>query len=136
MRIISYFFVALLSISLLITNAIAHKKFDNTIVDTKYGMVEGYKVNGFDVIAWKGLPYAKPPVEDLRWKKPENPASWPGIRDAFEYGNSCRGNEDCLYLNVWSPDSKGKKGKKGGLIEWKFNHCPQQQIDLGLLFVR
>jgi para-nitrobenzyl esterase len=112
MRSISYFFVALLSISLLITNAIAHKKSDNTIVDTKYGMVEGYKVDGFDVIAWKGLPYAKPPVGDLRWKKPENPASWSGIRDASEYGNRCRGNEeDCLYLNVWSPDSKGKKGE-------------------------
>ncbi len=120
MRIVSYLFIALLGLSLQATSALANKKHSiSTVVDTIYGTVEGVEVDDFDVIAWKGMPYAKPPVGALRWKKPGDPDSWAGVRDASEYGNRCRGNEeDCLYLNVWSPDGNGKgkgKGKKGKL---------------------
>jgi para-nitrobenzyl esterase len=121
MRVFIHFCIALLSLSLG-TGALADKKQStSTIVDTASGTVKGVGVDGFDVVSWKGLPYANPPTGDLRWKKPADPDSWTGIREASSYGNSCGGSngdpEDCLFLNVWSPISKGKgeKGKKGKL---------------------
>jgi len=68
-----------------------------------------------------GIPYAKPPVEELRWKRPEKPAKWSSARDATKYGKRCAQNksdvlqnpasadEDCLYLNVWAPPASEKK---------------------------
>jgi para-nitrobenzyl esterase len=69
-----------------------------------------------DVMSFKGVPYAKPPVGTLRWKPPENVETWEGIREATAYGTACiqpdlfgawgihfgKLSEDCLYLNVWS----------------------------------
>ena len=69
---------------------------------------------------FKGIPYAAPPVGDLRWKEPQPVAAWSGTRDAVQFGDRCqqapfpayrttgtRGmSENCLFLNVWSaPDS-------------------------------
>jgi para-nitrobenzyl esterase len=117
MRFFSYIFIAVFSLSLLSTGASAHKKGDSnsTVVDTSYGQVEGVAVEGFDVTAWKGMPYAKPPVADLRWKQPQDADGWDGVRDGSVYGNRCSRSEDCLYVNVWRPDSDGKskKSKKG-----------------------
>ncbi len=64
-----------------------------------------------DIIAVQGVPFAAPPVGNLRWKPPEPVSSWTGIRDASSPGPMCpqvgRGNqpqsEDCLFLNVWTP---------------------------------
>jgi para-nitrobenzyl esterase len=68
--------------------------------------------------AYRGLPFAAPPVGDLRWRPPARPASWEGTRDATRFGSVCPQssgiatyvgtamppiNEDCLYLNVWTP---------------------------------
>jgi len=64
--------------------------------------------------AFLGIPYAAPPVGDLRWKPPQPPTPWTGTRKAAEFGSSCpqlpagwlpqmAWNEDCLYLNVWTP---------------------------------
>ncbi|MCY4129915.1 MAG: carboxylesterase family protein [Gammaproteobacteria bacterium] len=71
--------------------------------------------------AWLGLPFAAPPVEELRWVKPNQPEPHSGIKQAIAFGDPCVqfsnptlrahdetvvgvvGNEDCLYLNVWSP---------------------------------
>jgi para-nitrobenzyl esterase len=62
-----------------------------------------------------GIPYAKPPVGDLRWKAPQKPDPWPDLRTATEFGKRCAQlgdpalqnapstDEDCLYLNVWTP---------------------------------
>jgi para-nitrobenzyl esterase len=73
--------------------------------------------------AWKGVPYAKPPVGDLRWKAPEEPESWKGVRQAKDECEPCTqlytttqwirqdyaiGSEDCLYLNIWRPQSDEK----------------------------
>lgn len=78
-----------------------------TVVETRSGMVEGVVIEDFDVISWKGIPYAKAPTGDLRWKAPQDPESWDGVRDASEYGSRCHqgsgGSEDCLYLNIWRP---------------------------------
>ncbi|KAJ8716839.1 hypothetical protein PYW07_003466 [Mythimna separata] len=65
--------------------------------------------------SFKGIPYAQPPVGKLRFKAPQPPLPWEGIRKATEHGPKCPqkciftdvldlGNEDCLYLNVYSPD--------------------------------
>jgi len=60
-----------------------------------------------------GIPYAKPPVGNLRWKPPEQPVPWSGTRACAKYGATCpqppgpvsfgQPSEDCLYLNVWTP---------------------------------
>ena len=82
------------------------------IVQTEQGRVEG--VSSGEVVAFKGLPFAAPPVGGLRWKPPEAPAPWSGVRKAGDYGHSCLQpaskyglvtdqSEDCLYLNVWAP---------------------------------
>lgn len=72
-------------------------------------------------IAFLGIPYAAPPVGDLRWKPPERAVKWKGTRDATKFGPACmqpdsrrhpdlRISEDCLYLNVWTPQfSSGTK---------------------------
>ncbi len=82
-------------------------------VQTLYGKVEG-KADGDDALAWKGIPYAEPPVEDLRWKAPRDPAPWKGTLKAYDFGSECiqydltgsiKGSEDCLYLNIWRPQT-------------------------------
>lgn len=94
-----------------------------TIVESAYGKLEGKEIDG--VIAWKGIPYAKPPVGSLRFRAPERPDSWDGIRDAGSFspvapqtqreimsffGNDISNmSEDCLYLNLWSPAADDKK---------------------------
>jgi para-nitrobenzyl esterase len=86
------------------------------IVKTKSGAVEGAAAAGSNVRVFKGIPFAAPPVGDLRWKAPQPPASWEGVRKATEFGPRClqarvyddmifrdENKEDCLYLNVWTP---------------------------------
>ena len=81
-------------------------------VITRDGAVRGMDVPGG--YAFRGLPYAAPPVGDLRWRAPQPPASWRGVRDATRYAPSCPQkpslfqppgpqSEDCLYLNVSTP---------------------------------
>jgi para-nitrobenzyl esterase len=76
------------------------------------GEVEGAIENGLRV--FEGIPYAAPPVGDLRWRAPRSPASWEGVREARTFGPACPQapskdvpaeamSEDCLTLNVWAP---------------------------------
>jgi para-nitrobenzyl esterase len=101
----------------------------NTIVESPYGKLQGEQIDS--VFAWKGIPYAKPPVGSLRFRAPERPDSWEGIRDATLFspvapqpqreimeffGNDISNmSEDCLYLNVWS---KGADDKKRPVMVW------------------
>ena len=82
------------------------------IASTQYGLVKGF-FDSYDTCCWKGIPYAKPPAGELRWKAPRDPESWKGILKAADFSAVCPqysedstiiiGSEDCLYLNVWSP---------------------------------
>ncbi len=91
-------------------------------VRTGAGMVRGAAEAATGTCAWKGIPFAAPPVGELRWKAPRPPAPWSGVRDALEFGDRCmqKGvmalenlaskqgmSEDCLYLNVWRPQKSG-----------------------------
>ena len=80
------------------------------------GQVRGKLLAQGDVAVFKGIPYAAPPVGDLRWREPQPVKAWPGVRDATAFGAACvqevrdgnrqeaTGNgEDCLHLNVWTP---------------------------------
>ncbi|HZY74325.1 MAG TPA: carboxylesterase family protein, partial [Edaphobacter sp.] len=88
-------------------------------VKTDKGKVEGALTSDQQVIAFKGIPYAAPPVGDLRWKPPMPAAKWKGVRPAKDFGSHCvqtggypdmvfhdpGPSEDCLTLNVWTPAS-------------------------------
>lgn len=100
--------------------------------ETAYGSVRGVDASATTgTYAWKGIPFAKPPVGELRWQPPVAPAAWSGERDATRFGNACLqmgrlygpgannrfddtvgqtlgtpvGNEDCLTLNIWRPST-------------------------------
>lgn len=82
------------------------------IVQTRQGAVQGAVADG--VYHWLGMPYAAPPVGDLRWRAPRPPEAWEGVRDATAFGpasiqtfqtpsnHRAPESEDSLYLNVWT----------------------------------
>jgi para-nitrobenzyl esterase len=94
-------------------------------VKTDKGKVEGALTTDGKVIAFKGIPYAAPPVGDLRWKPPMPAAKWSGVKQTVDFGSRCiqqsgypdmifhdaGESEDCLTLNVWTP-----KGAKPGSL--------------------
>src|SRR5262249_42154882 len=85
-------------------------------VKTASGQLEGVKSADGKTVAYKGIPYAAPPVGELRWKPPQPAAKWKGVFQATEFGARCMQarpfpdmifrdhgpSEDCLYLNVWT----------------------------------
>ncbi len=80
-----------------------------TVVCTQSGQLQGAVEGGYR--AFRGIPFAAPPVGDLRWRPPAAPASWQGVRSATAFGNRCpqidisgvlTGDEDCLTLNVFA----------------------------------
>ncbi len=98
---------------------------DPLTVKTEQGKVQGKTINEGKVKAFMGLPYAAPPVGDLRWKAPAPEAKWKGARDATKYGAHCAQgrvfddmvfqdagpSEDCLFLNVYAPADAKEKSK-------------------------
>ncbi len=116
----------------LLASPLARAESDRSTIErqTRYGPVVGVDdsaVNG--TYAWKGIPFAKPPVGELRWKAPRDPEAWKAPRSTQQFGNACVqygriygpgannrydltiastlnqavGSEDCLYLNIWRP---------------------------------
>lgn len=95
---------------------------DRPVVSTESGKISG--VRSGDIIAYKGIPYAAPPVGEGRWRAPAPVSGWLGLRPVTDYGADCehsrrdweadRANapmgEDCLYLNVWTPAKPVKGG--------------------------
>ena len=85
-------------------------------VRTQSGLVQGTTQDG--VTVYKGIPFAAPPVGDLRWRAPAAPMAWTAVRNTDQFAPACMQvpvvvkelgmesvpvNEDCLYLNVWTP---------------------------------
>ncbi|XP_069678766.1 uncharacterized protein [Periplaneta americana] len=109
-----YIIVALLSF---LTTEVALSESD-LIVNLSQGSLEGKTMTSArsnkTFFGFLGIPYAKPPVGNLRFKPPQSPDSWEGIRDATVVGSPCPqlslffdkydGDEDCLYLNVFTPE--------------------------------
>jgi para-nitrobenzyl esterase len=96
-------------------------------VKTEGGALVGEPAAAPGVAAYKGIPYAAPPVGPLRWKAPQPAAPWKGRRKADAFGHRCPQNriyddmifrdepsEDCLYLNVWAP----VKAKGAPVMVW------------------
>ena len=88
-------------------------------IKTANGILEG--INDSGLYIFKGVPFAAPPIGELRWKEPQPVKNWTGIRKAAAFGpramqrpiysdmmfRSDGVSEDCLYLNIWAPAQKG-----------------------------
>ncbi|MEV7817359.1 carboxylesterase family protein [Streptomyces flaveolus] len=96
-----------------------------TVVRTHHGLVRGVHRDGYRTFA--GIPYAAPPVGILRWAPPAPAAAWSGTRDATRPASSCpqaagevpagSTDEDCLHLNVTTPDGGGT-GHPRPVVVW------------------
>ena len=56
-----------------------------------------------DIAIYRGIPFAAPPVGELRWRSPQPVRPWQGVRAGVEFGGTCTTSEDCLYVNVYKP---------------------------------
>ena len=118
------------------------------IADTEYGKVRGIEAADPRITAFKGIPFAAPPVGENRWRAPQPAKPWEGIRDCFRFAPIsiqdtpgvgtdiyCREwhvdpdiemSEDCLYLNVWTPAKKADEKLPvvvwffGGALQWGY----------------
>jgi para-nitrobenzyl esterase len=97
---------------------------DPLVRKTQFGIVQGHEDG--QTYAWLGIPYAQPPVGDLRWRAPQDPTPWTGVRTTQGFCSACPqygglmgfmdpdtfgkpvGSEDCLYLNIWRPKSDAR----------------------------
>ena len=101
----------------------------NDTVRVEGGLISGSTVDG--VRSYKGVPFAAPPVGELRWKPPQPVTPWEGVRMRDDFGPDCpqapepagsiyarpprKQSEDCLYLNVWTA---AKAGEKRPVMVW------------------
>jgi para-nitrobenzyl esterase len=100
--------LAVLAAMLFMTTCFAEMKDP---VRTESGLVSGAPGRDASVTAFKGIPYAEPPLGSLRWTAPRPPRRWEGVRKADQFSDACAQvfpngdfpkSEDCLYLNVWT----------------------------------
>ncbi|XP_069696454.1 juvenile hormone esterase-like [Periplaneta americana] len=114
-------------LQVLVVLAVAAAALAEHTVTLKQGRLRGHVLKsrkGRPIYAFQGIPYAKPPVGDLRFKAPQPPEPWEGVLDATKEGAVCvqvgflpgdlaiRGNEDCLYLNVYTPQRPTREVSK------------------------
>jgi para-nitrobenzyl esterase len=99
----------------------------SSVVTTRYGMVEAREADD-QTWVWKAIPFARPPIGELRWRAPQEPLPWVGVRSPGMFNGGCtqfspvvagsiHGSEDCLYLNVWRP-----QGAETGLPVYVWIH--------------
>src|SRR5579864_1178612 len=118
----STFFFAVFTITL--TGAAWAAPNDTVKLDT--GLVSGITGATPDMRIYKGIPFAAPPVGNLRWRAPQPAAHWEGVRKADQFSPICTQNsgganagsvsEDCLYLNVWTAAKSA--GEKRPVMVW------------------
>ncbi|MBN2707421.1 MAG: carboxylesterase family protein [Calditrichaceae bacterium] len=110
----------------------------NPTLTIEGGQIKGVKTMTNGIIAYKGIPFAAPPIGDLRWKEPKPVVPWEGVKVADKYGDAAAQvtwdpesfygkewrasgsvpfSEDCLYLNVWTP-AAGQTDKKLPVAMW------------------
>ena len=100
-------------------------------VQTALGPVEGLAAPEPQITVFRGIPFAAPPVGDRRWRAPRPVEPWPGTLAAYDFAPACPQptpggsnefydrewgtdpaielNEDCLYLNIWTPALRGNR---------------------------
>jgi para-nitrobenzyl esterase len=121
-RTLKYVLLSVIAVVIMDGSAWADPHF-STKVQTHYGKVNGF-YNTDRTVAWTGVPFAKPPVGDLRWKAPQDPERWKGVKDTTQPCVPCAqiytteewaktgvmiGSEDCLYLNIYRPNTNERK---------------------------
>ncbi|MEJ2542707.1 MAG: carboxylesterase family protein [Calditrichaceae bacterium] len=110
----------------------------NPVLTIDGGQIKGVKTPTTGTVAYKGIPFAAPPVGDLRWKEPQPVLPWEGVMVADTYGDAAEQvtwdpesfygkewrasgsvpfSEDCLYLNIWTP-AAGQTDKKLPVAMW------------------
>jgi para-nitrobenzyl esterase len=110
----------------------------NPVLTVEGGKITGIQTPTKGVIAYKGIPFAAPPLGELRWKEPQPVIPWQGVKVADKYGDAASQTtwdpqsfygrewrasgsvpftEDCLYLNIWTP-AAGKTGKNLPVAMW------------------
>ena len=110
----------------------------NPVLTIEGGQITGVETPTKGIIAYKGIPFAAPPVGDLRWREPQPVIPWEGVKVADTYGDAASQTtwdpesfygrewrasgsvpftEDCLYLNIWTP-AAGKTDKKLPVAMW------------------
>ncbi|XP_046994831.1 para-nitrobenzyl esterase-like [Schistocerca americana] len=107
--IIMFFHMSL--VSFLLLDLVGSAKMEDVLVSVEQGILRGAtatSVYNTTYTAFVGIPYAEPPVGELRFQDPKPAGSWEGVRNATSYGSDCvqntgDGSEDCLYLNVFVP---------------------------------
>ena len=126
--------ITLLAVTAVVMAACSGK---NPVLTVEGGKVQGVPTETPGVTVYKGIPYAAPPVGELRWKEPQPVVPWEGVLVADSFGHPAVQNphtpggytpefffdgdpefsEDCLYLNIWTP-AAGKPGKKLPVTLW------------------
>jgi para-nitrobenzyl esterase len=135
MRKLSFFIFTALSLAFV---SCKEKADPNPVLTIEGGQIQGVPTDTEGIIAYKGIPFAAPPVGDLRWKEPQPVIPWEGVRVADTYGDAASQltwdpesfygkewqasgsvpfSEDCLYLNVWTP-AAGKVDEKLPVAMW------------------
>lgn len=125
-------------ISMVAALALVSCSDSNPVLTIEGGQIQGVETPTKGIIAYKGIPFAAPPVGDLRWREPQPVIPWEGVKVADTYGaaswqiswnpegfygrewrasGSVPFSEDCLYLNVWTP-AAGKSTKKLPVAMW------------------
>ena len=120
--------------------ALAACSTPNPVLTVSGGKIQGILTDSSQVIVYKGIPYAAPPVGDLRWQAPQPVPAWDGVKicdtfgpiawqpgnapgtfygDEFYWEGTPEQSEDCLYLNVWAPaGTAGKADAKLPVAMW------------------
>ena len=125
---INLFRTILFALALFVGQFSVSNAADTSVISTEYGKIQGTVED--TVACYKGIPYAAPPVGELRWMPPVPAKPWDGIRSTKVYAEEAAqnaelgvfaspgGSEDCLYLNVFVPEEAAARGKPLPVFFW------------------